>query len=244
MLHKDWEWMQDLPFYHKRNTNLPRFYRQRLAFNFDDRDAGPLRDRELTSMRSKVVGTLTSHVRATNTQSYDMLYFHVNGRRDTLYSVHMGGLSLYAPLMERDFVRYSYALPRRQRFFNYNMRNLTTQVDPSIARIPTVYGMTASSEPKYILRDRFYQIVDYGRKLIRMAGRSALGKNLLSDKLTGWTIDDELRGLATSAQAVDFCRRTGIVTESADAQTLSRPHLDRVIQIYLVAHLAGLTSSP
>ena len=32
ILHKDWEWMQDLPFYHKRKTAFRTFYRHRIAF--------------------------------------------------------------------------------------------------------------------------------------------------------------------------------------------------------------------
>lgn len=175
VLHKDWEWMQDLPFYNKRTTNLKRFYEQRLAFNLDSRNSGPLIIGELDAMSERVIAGLGQYVRATNTQSYDMLYYHVNGRRDRLYSQRINGVSLYAPLMERDFVSSSYALPRRRQLFYNHMRILTTGQDAAIARIPTVYETTASNDWNFLLRDSAYQIVDYGRKAVRMAGRRFLG---------------------------------------------------------------------
>lgn len=241
VLHKDWEWIQDFPFYHRKHTNLGRFYDHRLGFNFDSRGAGSFIDSVLENMRQQTLENLKRHLRRTNTQSYDMLYYHVNGRRTVYYNAHPHGIRLYAPLLERDFVAYSYDLPRFQRFFNNSIRSMTSAEQPDLARIPTVYGMTASSKFLYVCRDVFFQLIDYSRRAIRMVGRKVLKRTPLMNPVVTWSVEEDLRTLPLTFEAVEYCREMRVVTTSESVSSLSRPHLDAAIQIFLVSRAAGLT---
>lgn len=240
VLHKDWEWIQDFPFYRKKSTNLKKFYAQRLAFNFDDTGAGPTIRRSLNEMRSVTLDQISRFIQSTNSQSYDMLYFHVNGRRTALYNAAIGGISLYAPLLERDFVAYSYALPRRLRFFNNNIRRLTTRENPRLARVRTVYGMTASSEKAAVARDAVFQLIDYARRFIRLVARRTLGRTPLLEDPTEWTLTPELQQAVEAKAAVQYCQALGLIDGSESAETLSRRHLEFALEVHRVGTLAGV----
>lgn len=240
VLHKDWEWMQDLPFYNKKKTDLYRFYEQRLAFNRDTKDAGDYILSEIEQMKNTIVDQLRVFKMETNTQSYDMLYYHVNGPHDWYFSMSICGVDLYSPLLEKDFVSYSYALPRFQRFFYNNMRNLTSKEDAAIARIPTYYGTTESNEFRMIVRDVWFQLIEYVKKLIRMIGRKVRRKTYFTSDVITWSIEQDLRNLKISQQAVDYCKKVGIIQAQTSMQSLSAAHIMCALEIYLLAEYAGL----
>lgn len=196
VLHKDWEWMQDLPFYHKKHTDIKRFYHQRIAFECDSKFLGPSLAGIYKTQEQRFIEQMKPYVKSINTQSYDSLYYDVSTVRSSLYNVKRNGYVSYAPMTELETVKYSYHLPRRTRFFYNFLRKLTTDANPKIARIPTDHLTTASSEVRYIIRDLFFQICDYGRKAIRMLGRKLFHKSFLVGRSqVSWTLEHELREL-------------------------------------------------
>jgi hypothetical protein len=240
VLHKDWEWMQDLPFYHRKHTDLRRFYRQRIAAVDDGKYLGERLKQIYISQEERFVEVLKKYVKSTNTQSYDSLYFWTTGNRAVYYNMNDGRIPRYAPLDELDFVKYSYGLPRGKRFFYSRMRETTTEENAEAARIPTVYGTTASSEPLYIIRDVSFQFIDYGRKALLMLGRKLLNRNLFGAEIEDWSLEDEIRETETAKAAVLFAVEKKIVSPEAAAAPLNYRFLLRVIHIFLLCAEFGV----
>lgn len=241
VLHKDWEWMQDLPFYRKKNTDLTRYYTQRLAYGYNSKFAGGLISKEAFGIKDKIVSKLEKYKRSINTQSYDMLYYHVNGLRNVSYNQRINGVIEYAPLFERDIVAYSYHIPRGRRFFYNNIRRMISQQNQIISRIPTCYGTTASNDKLLLLRDVIFQIVDYGKKFIRMVGRKINGKSLLCGNVNTWTLSEDIVKLDSFKEAVNFCKKYDIIDKNVQISKLNKKQSEFALQVYLTAKYAGIS---
>lgn len=238
VLHKDWEWMQDLPFYHRKKTNLGRFYEQRIKMGSNSYELGDKVKDSLQGQKERFVKQMGSYQKNTNTQSYDNLYFHVSGSRQIYYSSRNEGLLSYAPLNELDIVRYSYALPRRKRFFYNNMRATMTRANKKLARIPTDYGTTASSEFIYIFRDVFVQIKEYYVKAKRMLTRKYLHRNPEGIRAIDWSFEEELRELSLAKSAVSLAKQAGYISTDVDMDSMSLSTIERCIYLFMLGQWA------
>lgn len=235
VLHKDWEWLSEFPFYRKKKTNLRKYYKQRVAFLEDAEHIGSRLNDIYRRQESVFLEKLKKYERELNTKSLDMLYYHVNGNRAMYYSsMQKLGVNAYAPLSELEMVRYSYSLPRFKRFFYNYIRELTTQKNREIARIPTGYGTTASSEIKYILRDIVYQGIEYYKKAMRMIGRIFLNKSFYVCDLMRWDFKNDLSQLALSREAIKWAISKNYINEKSEIKKLSYEHLERVLLMYVI----------
>jgi|LSQX01.2.fsa_nt_gb hypothetical protein len=243
--HKDWYWVQDFPFYRKKQTNVTRFYNQRIEDIKNYIPWGRILRGKYSQMQNRIVHTLSKFVKETNTQSYDSFGFEVLGDSTVKlpYSTFSEHIPSYAPLWELELVRYSYRLPRRKRFFNNSMRDITTKANPAISKIPTGYGTTASSELPYILRDVFFQLIDYFKKASRLLGRKVLKRSLFVGKVTTWTTEQEVRKLNLSSKALDYCIRQGYISEGKNTSDISYSFLGRIIQIYMLGDYLSIDNT-
>lgn len=235
VLHKDWEWMQDLPFYHKKRTNLRRFYHQRIAMNTNILNIGPRLKNIYSSQEDRFVRLMEPYKKDINTRSYDSLYHYVSSSQCLGYNCDSAGFVSYAPLWELDLVRNSYHLPRSQRFFYNFLRRMTTKANPEIAKIPTNYGTTESSEVKYLFRDVFFQLADYARKAIRLFGRILFHKTFVKERNVDWTLEGDLRNLPAAARAVEFGQKYGLLSDKANLDSVSYTVLTRLVHLYLLS---------
>ena len=241
VLHKDWEWTQDFPRYRRKKSNSRKFYLQRLYYIKNGDHLGDALRGVFSEQEQKFVKRLQGLSKSMNTQSYDEGYYTVSGNRRVNYNNNIcDGLVCYAPLNEIDLVRYSYALPRFQRFFYNAMRKTITAQNVTIARIPTNYGTTASSERRYLIRDCYYQAVEYSRKAIRFVSRKLLKKTLLNASVLDWTLEEELRQSKEVVEAINFAKRKGFIKESLTEQELSYTELQRLMHIFWLAKFAGI----
>jgi len=236
VLHKDWEWMQDLPFYNRRHTDVRRFYHQRIAFDVSSGMLGPSLLEEYAGQESRFVSALQAYTKQSNTQSYDSLYYSISGNRRFYYNANpVPGLISYAPLNELDLVRYSFHLPRRSRFFYNSMRHTICASDVRLARAATNYGTTASDEPLYLLRDTWFQGVEYGKKAVRMLGRKLFHVNAFVRDPVTWNYQNEFRCLPLTSAAVAFAKETDLIDPVAHEKALSYATLQRLVHIYWLA---------
>ncbi len=231
VLHKDWEWMQDLPFYHRRKTNLNRFYNQRIEFLKYNNYLGDKLCPVYINQKERILAHLKEYSRSINTQIYDFLYYYISGNRRLYYNLHEFGVFMYAPLNEFEYVRYSYHLPRRKRFFYNQIRKLTTSANKRVARIPTNYATTASSEVRYLMRDIFLQGIDYSKKAVRMLGRKFFNRSFFVSAPFEWNIDD-LCTLPYASEALDYAKKNGLVDAHVTVETIPVPLLGRLIHVY------------
>ena len=233
--HKDWYWLQDFPFYRMRHTNLGRFYDQRIQVV---RTLVPVGDRlhdPYRKMRPRMIQSMRQHVKSINTESYDSIGFHILGEMvKPKFTTYSKLVPLYAPLWELELVRYSFHLPRRERFFYNSMRKVTTAQSKAVARTPTVYGTTASSEARYLARDVLFQGIDYSRRAMRLLGRTVLHRNLFVGLASTWSAEADVRNMDLSRRAVAYCVRQGLIRGGTVTSDVPYAVLGRMIQLYLL----------
>lgn len=234
--HTDWEWMPDLPFYHRRHTNLQKYYRQRIVHLSGSEVLGPRLQEVSAAQEERFLLRLREYLRPINTQSYDVLAYFVSRNRRRNYNQAYPNYMTYAPLLELELIRYSYHLPRRKRFFYNFPREMTTAANPAVARIPTCHGTTASSEPLYLFRDAFFQFVEYGEKAVRLFGRIFLHKNLLiHEEHDSGLIKEDLLRLPIAGRAVRWAIDEGLLKRGTTAETLPSGQLTRIVHVYLMS---------
>ncbi|SOC38598.1 asparagine synthase-related protein [Ureibacillus acetophenoni] len=235
-VHKDWDWTLDLPFYNRKSTNIPRYYDHRIQNTSNVIPFGDSLESLHKQLREKMINEFSKFSKAINTQSYDSFGFNIYGDENKIdYGTLSDIIPSYAPLWELELVRYSYHLPRRKRFFNFSMREITTKASKKIARVPTFYGTTASSETPYLIRDTFMQIVEYFKRACRMLGRKFLNKNLFVENKETWSIENDLRKLSITTEAIEYCIEKGFIKKGTLQEDLSFELLGRIIHVYLLA---------
>lgn len=238
VLHKDWEWAQDLPFYNKKSTNLGKFYDQRIEFIHDNKNLSKKLIKIYSTQKERIVSRMKDFVKETNTKSYDYLYYYINGKRDCGYTRAGDWPASYAPLFERDLVRYAYNQPRFYRFFYNLIRYETTAASKKIARIPTVYGTTASNETLYVLRDVWYQGIDYYRKLMRLLGRILFNKSVYCGNVLTWSIDEEIMNIEGMDDVLNCAKRHEVISENTVVSDLSANQISALYLFYRVMVIA------
>lgn len=232
VLHKDWEWTQDFPFYKKRKSNANQFYRQRLYYLPNENHIGEALRETYKKQAPRFVQYLDSIAKDYNTQSYDFWYYHVSGNRQTFYNCNpVEGIISYAPLNEIDLVRFSYALPRRKRFFFNSMRETITKENREIARIRTNYGTNASNELPYVVVDIYFQAVEYARKAFRLIGRKLTHKNVMSNSVLDWSFEEEIRKSNIVVKAFEYAKQNGFL-EDVPMESYSYSEIQRIIHLY------------
>lgn len=238
-LHKDWYWTSDLPFYRRKKTNVRRFFRQRVEVIKNKPPFSDEMNNIYNALAPRIMRSMESMKQPLNTQSYDFFAVHVLYGSDikTDYSRSTFDFCGYAPLRELELVRYSYHLPRMKRFFYKSMREITTKASKDIARIPTVYGTTASSEGLLLGRDVFFQALDYFRKAMRLAGRVLFKRAFCVTDVCGWTPELEVRKLPIAESALDFAIETGWLRKGTTLEALPYSLLASAIQLKLLSRL-------
>lgn len=236
VLHKDWEWIQDFPFYRKKKSNAKQFYKQRIYYINNEKHLGKTLKRHFDLQQSLFIKQLNSISKNINTQSYDSWYYYVSGNRSIIYNNVVSNIIRYAPLLELDIVSFSYLLPRKERFFHNAMRKAITNENNVVARIRTNYGTTASSELPFVIRDCFMQSLEYFRKIIRYTSRKLLNKTLLNKSVLDWSLEEEIRNSQIIINAIGFVKNCGYLDDNVDINDLSYAEIQRIIHIYWLSN--------
>lgn len=244
VLHKDWEWMQDLPFYKKKKSNPRKFYRQRLFYINNSDHIGEKLHKAYRRQEDHFVSLMKKMEKKYNTQSYDSWYYYISGNRRVYYNCNpIENFVSYAPLMELDVVRYSYSLPRLERFFYNSMRKTISRENKKVARVITNYGTTASNEVKYLVRDAFFQAIDYIKKGCRLIGRRLFKKSLFVEPIIDWSLEHEVRNSTYACNALEYSIKEGYIKDSISQKELSYSELQRIIHVYFLQDYVGRVGS-
>lgn len=235
-MHKDWYWMQDFPFYNKKTVNLKKYYRLRVLCIKEDLPLGKALVKESQKLETKFIEELKREQRKTNSQSYDAFKYNILAKDSTKlgYTVVSECIVAYAPLWERELVKFAYRLPRKERFFYNYMRKVTTNCCPEIARVATCYGTTASSEARYLVRDVFFQLMDYGKKACRVFGRKFFKKSFFIGHVCTWDIESEVRALEITKQAIKFGKQEKLIKKDISNEEIPYSILSKILHLYML----------
>lgn len=239
ILHKDEFWIQDYPFYSKRNFSIKKYYKQRIEMIHVDNHLSKKYHLIQDHVRKEILKWMEANRRETNTTSYD--WFPWNLKYGTgmkrLISSRSKIIDIYCPLLELKVVRYGYNLPRKYRKGALAMREAMTDVCPDVASIPTWTGVTASSKRRYLARDIFFRGLNYLKKAFRLVGRCVIKRTILTGNVLSWKYGEDFRNMECSKDAFEFAIKNNIVHKDTRFSQVSNSLLGKLVYIYLISCL-------
>lgn len=242
VLHKDWWWIQDIPFYKKKikekdlEAFLTRFYYQRIEFlNLSPNILSNKLQTVFDQQKSEFIKNCIPFCKNINSQTYDMLYFYVSGSKRSLnYNFGAKHLDWYAPLWERELVRYSYNLPRLKRFNNNYQKDIITEMNLKISKLRTYYRITACSKLIYKVCDFPLYIVNIFERALLMFRRKIFNTNKKSDVDT-FSPTKEVKKMDVFLKAICYAKEKNVLSPNLDISKLSGAIIDSLINIYMGA---------
>lgn len=240
VLYKDWWWIQDFPFYNKRNVDVEKFYKQRILLTSINRTlfTDSVKD-FMHKAENNIKNNIKKLKKETNTKSYDFFYFNLKGnlisKANNCFSKY---IPIYSPLWEKELVSFSYNLKRKDRFFYNFIRKMITKNAPELSKIRTEYEMNASDKFFDKIIDFYFFVKQYFVKAFRYFKRRVLNKNYKSD-VDIENFYDDIRKLDILDKAIEFFKKNEFLKESVKKEDLSDDLIDRILNIYMVIKYGG-----
>ncbi len=170
-IYRDHSFVHEFPRYGSRHSNLERLYRLRVCPL--PMSSGMLTNsarRLLAGIEGETIQKFEKYVAPTNNQTCERIYLHLRMPEfmGVFYSnyIHLG-LDVLAPFFDREIVEGIMRTSPWSRFFALWHRRFLTQRCPTLSRLPTMDGVTASALWSDILRDSG----KYAAIQLRRAGR-------------------------------------------------------------------------
>lgn len=233
-MHKEFWFIQDLPFYWKRKTSVHKFFKSRVEVIDYSQYLGEKAKARYHEMEERCVQKLQTLTKDRNTQSYLAFGWLVDWVSQSLKTAEASIPIVYAPLQEIEMVRYSYQLLPKGKRMNFFLRKMTTQVNLPMARAATVYGTTASSEWLCMTRDFFMQIIQYSKQALRYASRKLLRKTVLASSVDTAEFDHIVMKTQTALRALEWAKREGYAKEGITPDTVPFWFIERLLNLYFI----------
>ena len=190
-LYKDFWWLQDFPFYNKKNAAIEKLYSLRIEpVVYPHHYLGHKTKAISLELKDNTIKQLYQYKLGTNTQTYDNIYYNYKIHAHTGTYVTIGNqlINTYAPLVESDLLRSGFALKRRHRFFNNFHREIISTYCPMISKIKTTEGVTCSSGKIDKLKDITRYVLDKQKRLTKQILRKLLKNTYLQATSTDYGI--------------------------------------------------------
>jgi Asparagine synthase len=243
-LFKDFWWLQDFPWYARKQPNINRLFHTRIAPVEPDHTylAGPYR--QISEQYGKrFCDRLSKYVVRGNTQTYDRIYYELKMRdyAGRSLSSHLGLLKCYAPYLDRELAAIGYNLPRHIRAFNVFHRRMMTHYAPQAAAIRTTEGgMSVSASFGRVLRDIPRYAYDKLSRLERKVCQRLLNRIPQSESPNHPELLAAARDLVTSRRAVERLQDFGLISSTLHPNDLSSNCLGSILSLdLLLNHLAA-----
>ena len=238
MFYKDFAWLQDFPFYHKKKPNIERLYDLRIeSIPYPHDQLGDNTKTISQDMKHNLIKKLYEYQLETNTQTYDNLFFNYKnpGKRGTFLTVGNRIMETYAPLLELDLIRYGFGLKRRKRFFNNFQRGIITKYCPAIAKIRTTEtGVSCSSRRIDKLKDSVKYILDKQKRLTKHILRKVLKKTYFQESATDPGIFKKVAGLDIFKNQIPLLKDCGIINKNLTVENMRDNDIGKFLVIGLL----------
>jgi len=86
-----------------------------------------------------------------------------------------------------------------------------------------------------MMRDTFFQALEYSRKAARLLGRRLIKKNLFNGNVKRWSAEGDVRALEISRRSLEYCIKEGIIRRGTELAMVPYDVLGRMIQVYMLA---------
>lgn len=231
-LFKDFWWLQDFPFYSRREARLARLYSFRIAPNPPQHSLlGPRYRASSEAYRENLLRRISKFVAPSNTQTYDRIYYYFKLRsfagRFMTSSANL--VSVAMPYLDPEAIRIGYNLPRSERHLNRFHRKLTTRYSGPVSRMPTTEGgMSCASGPWAISVDLGRYVADRCKRLAKKAGQQFLGKTFFQESPDDPRIFDGLLRVVEARKSTQILADHGVLNDALDPSLLPKPYLGTV----------------
>ncbi len=237
-LYKDFWWLQDLPFYRKKISDIKKLVNMRIMpiqipQHYLHKE---LHDFNL-SMRQDLIRDLSKYHSTFNTQTYDQIYYNYSMQHNAGRLITSGNyfFDIYSPLLEREVVKLGYQLPRRKRFNNQFHREVITNINSSIASIETTEGgMTVSAEFNHKLNDNMKYVLNKSKRLTKKVGQKILKQTFLAERYHHDKLFEHVRQLDLVQHSVELLKEEKILNPNLKVNDINNHHLGRIISLALL----------
>jgi len=243
-LFKDYWWLQDSPWYARKQPNIKKLFHTRIAPVEPHHTylAGPYRQISDQYAR-RFCDRLSNYVAPGNTQTYDRIYYEVKMRdyAGRFLTSHLRLLKCYAPYLDRELVAVGYNLPQHVRAFNVFHRRMMTRYAPRVAAIrSTEGGMSVSASFGRVLSDIPRYAYDKLSRLERKVRQRLLNRTPQSESPDHPELLAAGRDLVTSRRAVERLQDFGLISSTLHLNDLSSNCLGSILSLdLLLNHLAA-----
>lgn len=177
---KDFYFHHEFPFYGRRAASLERLHDLRIApMPLNDAQLTPAAQQQVRDCRAGIVTRLEALREPTNHATCDRV-FH-GFRLPEFFGGHFStyvnlGVSVVAPLMDREVAMAAAALSPWTRMMEGQHRRLLHELWPGAAALPTTSGYSASWQPARVARDMLGYGSNEVRRLVNKLGQRHLGR--------------------------------------------------------------------
>jgi hypothetical protein len=236
--YKDFAWLQDFPFYHKKKANIERLYDLRIEpITYPHDQLGDKTKTISQDFRRKVIKKMYTFQLETNTQTYDNIFFNYKNpsNMSTFLTVGNRMMETYGPLLESDLIRYGFGLKRRKRFFNNFQREILTKYCPAIARVRTTEGgVTCSSRRIDKLKDSVKYVLNKQERLIKQILRKVLKRTCFQESPTDPGIFKKVAGLDIFENQIPLLKDCGIINKDLKIEDMRDNDIGKFLVIGLL----------
>jgi len=236
--YKDIVWLQDFPFYQKKEPNIERLYDLRIeSITYPHDQLGEKTKAISLDFRDNVIKKLYTYRLETNTQTYDNIYFNYKnpGNASTYVTIGNRMMETYKPLLEPDLIRYGFGQKRRTRFFNNFQRGILTRYCPEIAGVRTTEGgVTCSSRSIDKLKDSAKYVLNKQVRLTKQILRKILKKTYFTESPTDPGIFKKAAGLDIFKNQIPLLKDYGIINKDLGIEDMRDNDIGKFLVIGLL----------
>lgn len=231
-MHKEFWFSQEFPFYNKRKSNPRLFYNSRMKKYlpvFGDKIKSSIEAME--KLELKAMNRLTANI---NSKSCLLYGWYSDWCRIENSSTEENCPFIYSPLREIEIVRSSYNIAPHDMYMNMILRKIISKADLKVARIKTIYGTTASTEARYIVRDVFAQFKRYFTQLIRYVIRKTTGKSVFLPKVETRSIDSYIKRNTDVSDAIEWAKDYGYLQMKVGIGQIPMKVISDILNLYYI----------
>lgn len=240
-MHKEFWFSQEFPFYNRRKSNARLFYISRMKKYlpvFGDRIKSSIKAME--KLELKEMNRLTANI---NSKSCLLYGWYSDWCRIENSSTEENHPFIYSPLREIEMVRFSYNTAPHDMYLNMILRKIISKANLEVARIKTIYGTTASTETRYIVRDIFAQFKRYLMQSIRYIIRKLTGRSVFLPKVETISIDSYIKENTDVRDAVEWAKDHGYLQVRAGIGQIPMKVISDILNLYYIdKYIFGVTN--
>ncbi len=235
-LYKDFWWLQDFPFYNKKESNLSRLYHTRIApTKFNENILGSKCLEVSKKIKPITLNVLNKYVCDSNSKTYDSIYLEYKMKINA--SNYVASLNnyfdTYAPLLEPGLLSMAFKLDRKTRTFNYFHRRWISKNHMVLSKEKTTENTSCSNRLSYIVFDIGLYLLDKIKRVGKLILRKTTNKTFFQESPNNNKMYEQAKKISFIPNMLIDLSEKEILKHHLTVDQLNATTLGRCITIYL-----------